>query len=275
MAKTQALPIYRRDLGTLLPKLSPIVLKLMRMISDENVSIPEVANVIRCDPAFSGEVLKLANSGLFLRRCAIKSIAHAVVIVGIQRVTSLVITAALWKMLPRHEPHFTMGWWRHSIATALIAEELGSNRENRDAAYTAGLLHAVGQLALFQCSAEGYLAILNQAVSEGGDLLACERESFGVDHAELGRQIAEKWNLPDEIVTAVATHHHPEGPSSAWALGIKEACFAAEYAGFGRCGSHNHVADEDMAAPLAELSEAKFLSEVLPIKLNSIECSLL
>jgi HD-like signal output (HDOD) protein len=115
---------------------------------------------------------------------------------------------------------------------------------------------------------------LNQAVSDGVDLLACERESFGVDHAELAGQIAENWNLPVEIITAVATHHHSEGPSSAWALGIKEACFAAEYAGFGKCGSHNHLAD-DITGLLAELSEPKFLSEVLPIKLNSIECSLL
>src|ERR1700704_3396139 len=105
-----------------LPAFSPVALRLMTIISDENVSFKEVAKLISMDPAIAGEVLKLANSGFYGRRASVHSIVHAIALVGIRRVSPIVITAAIWKALPRQPSASIKSWWRHSIASALIAE---------------------------------------------------------------------------------------------------------------------------------------------------------
>ena len=48
-----------------LPAFSPVAVRLMALVADENVSFKEVAKLISLDPALSGETLRMANSGLF------------------------------------------------------------------------------------------------------------------------------------------------------------------------------------------------------------------
>jgi HD-like signal output (HDOD) protein len=154
-----------------LPAFSPVALRLMTIISDENVSFKEVAKLISLDPALSGEVLKLANSGFYGRRSSVSSIVHAIALVGIRRVSPIVITAAIWKALPRQPSPTVKAWWRHSIASALVAEHLSQQSSGVDSAYTASLLHAIGQLALVEYSRGQYNEIVEMAWSTGADLL--------------------------------------------------------------------------------------------------------
>ena len=78
-----------------LPTFSPIAVRLMGMVADENVSFKEVAKLISLDPSLSGETLRMANSGLYARRQEIHSVLHAIAIVGLHQVTHIVLTAAL------------------------------------------------------------------------------------------------------------------------------------------------------------------------------------
>ena len=103
-----------------LPAFSPVALRLMSIIFDEDVSFKDVAALIRMDPSMSGEVLKLANSGFYGRRSTVQSILHAIALVGIRKLTGIVVTAALWKALPRQRSPFIRDWWRHSLASALV-----------------------------------------------------------------------------------------------------------------------------------------------------------
>ncbi len=258
-----------------LPAFSPVALRLMSIISDENVSFKEVAKLISLDPALAGEVLKLANSGFYGRRAAVHSIVHAIALVGIRRVSPIVITAAIWKALPRQPSPSIKAWWRHSIASALVAEHVCRESAEVDSAYTASLLHAIGQLALFEYSPDQYKQVLDLACSTGFDLLERERQNFGADHAELAGFILDRWNLPPSILEAVAAHHVDSPSASPLARVVHIGCFAAEYTGFGTCGCHNRIAAEDLPAPVTRLIESKYLVEVLPQEVNGIECSLL
>jgi HD-like signal output (HDOD) protein len=258
-----------------LPPFSPVALRLMALIADEDVSFKEVAKLISLDPALAGEVLKLANSGFYGRRYAVHSITHAIALVGIRRVSPIVITAALWRALPRRPSPAVKSWWRHSIGSALAAEHVSSEEPNADSAYTAGLLHAMGQLALLEYAPEQYQQVLDLASSTGTDLLERERQMFGSDHAELAGVILDRWNLPPSIRDAVAAHHVDQPSSSSLTAAVHTGCFAAEFIGFGTCGSHTRIAAGDIPPQVARLIENKYLSEVLPQEINGIECSLL
>src|ERR1700739_1916101 len=98
MPATIAPPKVGSDLSRLacrLPGFSPVALRLMSVIADEDVAFKEVAKLIQLDPAISGEVLRLANSGFYGRRSSVRSVLHAIGLLGVRRISTLVVTAAL------------------------------------------------------------------------------------------------------------------------------------------------------------------------------------
>ena len=84
-----------------LPPFSPVAVKLLAVMSDERSSFKEMAQLVAVDPAITAEVLRLANSGLYGRRFEVRSVMQAIALLGVGRVTQMVVTAALWKGLPR------------------------------------------------------------------------------------------------------------------------------------------------------------------------------
>ena len=258
-----------------LPPFSPVALRLMSVVSDKDVSFKEIAKLIHLDPALSGEVLKLANSGFYGRRGAVRSILHAIAMVGMDRLTTMVITAALWKALPANPSPFVKGWWRHSLASALVAERVGSKMLKMDYAYTAGLLHGIGQLALFQYSHEYYAKVIDLASATGDDLTDHERRTFGADHAEVAESILGQWNLPPSVRDAVAHHHELRPAASPLAHAVYIGCCAAEYVGFGKCGCERYIEAGEIPGGVTALIEGKYLPEGLAQEVNAIECSLM
>jgi len=255
-----------------LPPFSPVALRLMALVADEDVPFKEVAKLISLDPALAGQTLGLANSGLLARRHEIVSVLHAIAIVGLGRLTQMVVMAALWRGIPNRTAPFMKAWWRHSVATAIIGEQSAAGLPI-DHAYTAGLLHGVGQLALFEHGAQDYVQLVNDSVASGLDLQESERAAYGTDHAELAGLILEAWGLPEVIQDAAALHHWPSvGGKLADAVQI--GCVVAEHIGFGTCGCHRQLLAGDISAPVAEIIGNKALIDVFATEVNSIECSL-
>jgi HD-like signal output (HDOD) protein len=255
-----------------LPAFSPVAVRLLALVADENVSFKEVARLISLDPALSGETLRMANSGLYARRQEIVSVLHAIAIVGLRKLTQIVVTAALWRGVPNRTSPFMKAWWRHCVATAIIAEQ--STEMPIDHAYTAGLLHGVGQLALFEHAGQGYVQLVNDAVSSSLDLQEAERAAYGTDHAELAGLILEAWGLPEILQDATALHHWPNVGGK---LGdaVQLGCVVSEHIGFGTCGCHRQLAAEAFPAPIAEVIGNRPLLDAFATEVNSIEVSLM
>jgi HD-like signal output (HDOD) protein len=272
---TETLPLVKvNHLIARLPAFSPVALRLMGIIFRDDVSFAEVGKLAQLDPVLSGEILKIANSGLYGRRSSVRTIVQAIAVIGMSRLTTIVVTAAIWKGLPRRPPQFVRDWWRHSVATALVAEHMNVDSARANQAYTAGLLHAMGQLAMFQYGGESYEEMVDEARSAGGDLRKRERAAFGVDHAELAEAILSSWKLPMEVCAAALEHHSGEELSHV-SEAVHTGCFGAEYMGFGECGSRAHVESSEIPGRVAELIESNFLPQVLPLEVNRVECSLI
>jgi putative nucleotidyltransferase with HDIG domain len=254
-----------------LPAFSPIAVKLLGLVADENASFQKIAEMLSRDPALSGQVLRVANSGLFGRRVAIQSVLHAIAMLGLRKISQIAITTAISHDLPRRTSPWMRNWWRHSIATALVAEYAATDRLDVNFGYTAGLLHTIGQLVMFQQAPDEYPKLADAAYAEGHDLRACERDRFGVDHAELAGLILAEWGLPANAQDAVLEHHQTDAVDPL-AAAVQIGCRAAESRGFGQCGC-SHVRPQDVSAPwVVKLDQ--FL-DGLAIEVNRIECSLL
>jgi putative nucleotidyltransferase with HDIG domain len=100
--------------------------------------------------------------------------------------------------------------WRHSLGCALLAEELSEACEVQpDQAYTAGLLHDVGRLALLVKYPESYADLLSVVMENGFCLLQGERDLFDIDHCEAGAWLGQEWAFPPSLVQAIGSHHQP------------------------------------------------------------------
>jgi HD-like signal output (HDOD) protein len=201
----------------------------------------------------------------------VQSVLHAMAILGLKNISRIALTAALSNGFPSRTASWIRSWWRHSIASALIADHLGVAELQLDFGYTAGLLHAIGQLALFQNAPEEYPKLIQDAHANGADILECERSRFGSDHLELSDLILKEWGLPEGLRQAVSERSVSDHDDPLTAT-VQAGCWYAESVGFGQCGCVPTPA-EDPAGHSSKTLD-KYLLDVLTIEVNRIECSL-
>lgn len=206
----------RRGLLARIPAFPPIVLRLLDLLARDNVEIRELVALISADPAFSAQILRVANSPLFGFRSQIDSLQSALVVLGLRRVRGLTMTVATANhMKAALKIEELSRCWRHMLACALLTEELArSCPAFQDRAYTAGLLHDIGRLGLLLAYPAEYAELLRNAGRNTLELLDCERDALGMDHCEAGRELAAQWNLPADFRIIAARHHDPQTSSS-------------------------------------------------------------
>ncbi len=268
--------------GQLRP-LPPVAARLMRMVATDDVDFGGAADLIRVDTTFSAEVLRLANSPLLGCRRKILNILHAVAILGMERLKGLVIMVALRNFLAGalHEPSL-LRCWRHSLAAAFLAQDLGAACWlNKDQCYTAGLMHDVGRLALLATFPSEYAELLEHAEGSGTDLLVAERRRFEIDHCVIGCWLVSDWELPEDFLDIVGTHHAELLPDRFdMVQTVRAACRLADLLGFqvpagGVPGSVRDVLAMLPGDARERLGTPDELLVELAGKINAVECSLI
>lgn len=186
------------------------------LISDPDSSVRTLAQLISQDPGLSIKLLRIANSVFYGRAKDIETVEEALNVIGMQRTGEIVLgTVAMDTFSGIPNELVTMeDFWMHSLYCA-IAARLLAKRINSPAAesiFIAGLLHDIGQLLLFHVRPEeSRQAILMtiEDVSEP-DMMEAEQQIFGFDHCQIGAALAQQWQLPDLLSTAIRYHHAPQ-----------------------------------------------------------------
>lgn len=202
-----------------LPPFSPVAMRLVALLSDENVHVDQVSRFIAAEPVFAARVLQLANSPLFALARQVSSIPQAVILVGLERVKAIALTRALGDFVaPVLRRKALAACWRNTLAGAVAAEALAPlYHADPGAAYTAGLLRDIGRLALMVKYPEAYTNAIEIARDSGAGLLETERNLFDLDHCEAGRWLVGRMFLPEEIARCVV-HHHDAEIADGWDL---------------------------------------------------------
>lgn len=192
-----------------LPNLRPACLKLLSISIESQTAVAEFEAAFKMDPALATDLLITANSPLYGVLVPVQSIRHAVAMLGLERVRSLALTISLKGYVRSNRwGDAIQTLWRHSIATAVIAEALGSADQNEvPLLYTAGLIHDVGRLGLFQISPEAYLQVLSREFSGTEEFLELERFLFECSHDDAGAFLAMAWGFPIGLCDCIRFHH--------------------------------------------------------------------
>ena len=195
-----------------LPPLPAVALRVMQVAQDARSSASDLAIVVSADPGLSARILRMANSVVYRRGRAVTSVQDALVRLGFVLARNVAVSGAIagaYTPVGGNELFRIEAFWRHSIAVAFRASELAgkSRRIDVPTAFTAGILHNIGRLAMFYADATGLERAVAQALATGTELEAIESVVPGYDHAEVGGILADRWQLPDDVIEAIRGHH--------------------------------------------------------------------
>jgi putative nucleotidyltransferase with HDIG domain len=220
-----------------LPPLPAVVQELIELLGQDGVGAQRLGAALAKDPALTLTTLRLANSSFYGVSRQVATVSEAVCVLGLRNLRGLVTAAAMASAFPaRRSVEFdARQFWRHSIQSAvglrLLAQAVGADEE---AAFSLGLLHDVGSLAMAQVFPERWRAFearrgqrapgFSVEAAEAADLDA-ERALFGTDHAAVGASLLARWQFSPWFVEAVRLHHagsslsagqHAIDPDAAW-----------------------------------------------------------
>src|SRR5205085_7005580 len=113
-------PLEFRPVLENFPPFPLVALRVMKVLSGTDSSLREICDLIRTDPVFTAEILRLANSPLIAFSKEITSVLQASMLLGVRRLRRLVMTVGLRSYMDRSVSKALKGCWRHSVATAII-----------------------------------------------------------------------------------------------------------------------------------------------------------
>ncbi len=197
-----------------LPALPWVVSQVIRLTDDPNSTVKELNEVICQDQSMAAKMLRLSNSAYYGYSRRIATIIDAIGILGFDAIRNLALAASVHTILKREVKGYQIAAgdiWRHSIACAMSARAIARRVKypSPDQAFIAGLVHDIGKVILSVYVAEAYNGIIRRVRQERQPFSVAEEEVLGFTHAAVGARVAEKWNLPVDLVEAIACHHTP------------------------------------------------------------------
>lgn len=255
-----------------LPPFPQVAIRVLQLTNNENVQLHQLSELISTDAAFASEVLTIANSLLYAPRFPARTILQAIAVLGGNHLQGMCLTVGIRCYLGSSLKHPVIrNVWRHNLACALISKELAAaGFMDKETAYTAGVLHDIGRLALAVIRPNEYAALLATYEGSGGNILPLEAELFGCDHCEAGRKLAADWKLPCEFDPIVFEHHLPRRLDFAWCMAelVKISCRLADTAGFPAFAGCTITPFEELRAELPPRERSAFHCELEPLVLD-------
>lgn len=202
---------------TTLPAMPHIYERLVKELQSPDASIATIGRIIEADVGMTAKILQWVNSAFFGIRRHVSNPTQAASLLGLDTVRSLVLMVGVFSQTPGASlpPRFSLdALWHHSMVCGAYAQAIGKCEGMKDKetseAFTAGLLHDAGKLALVWNGPDEYKAVLARVDEGRQTVVQAEQEVFGATHAQVGAYMLGLWGLPDPIVEAVAFHHNPD-----------------------------------------------------------------
>jgi HD-like signal output (HDOD) protein len=203
------------DTVTALPTLPEVVHNLLQRIEDPATSARDLGDLIAYDQAISSRLLKVANSAYYGRMSHVATVKQAIIVLGFDEVKSLALGIGVFSTLSASAEHACFDrkeFWLHSIKCALAARIICEQCTTIDrcVAFTGGLLHDIGKIALDLVLSDRYDQIKTVMSSDELPLHAAEQKVLGFCHADAGGWLAERWKFPASLTEPIRWHHYPE-----------------------------------------------------------------
>ena len=251
-----------------LSTLPAVAANLLGQMSDAAFDPVQLADNIQSDPALTARVLALANQEQIpfdseptvaeaVAKLPLALLREAIISVKVFEVLDLSQDTDAKRVLPRRKMAL------HSLAVGCCAQQLAElilPPAQRQTAYLAGLLHDIGKCALDEVMPKSFEQMVAEADAAGVSLVQIEQKHLGLDHTVLGKRLAQKWQLPEAVVSGIWLHHCDATtlgaslPDAQVARIVALADRMARRAGIGQSGSYDTPEQIDEIATLLSIT---------------------
>ncbi len=201
-----------------LPSAPKVLPRLKQLLSDGNSAMHEIVALIRLDPGIAARVLQLANSAYFAKGVRCFTVDEAINRVGYAQVYELVSYAVASQVLVRPLDSYGIeadDLWKMSVSCALSAEALAERtQQDRNVAYTIGLLHCVGMVATDEWALRNTKPFVFKNTGFPREAVESERAQLGFTQAETGCALLRHWGFPHSISEPVRWQYTPRASAS-------------------------------------------------------------
>ena len=204
-----------QDVGDLVT-LPDVFIRINQLVENPDSTTADIALAVSQDPAFTVRLLRVANSPYYGFSSTVDTVSKAVSIIGTSQIRNLALSTSIASSFSDLSNKLVSldNFWRHSLYCGLAARKLAklAGKCDAEAVFTAGLLHDIGELVIFNRmtdkAQESLLLVLDSA--DELPLYQAEQQTMGFDHAQLGGELARQWKLPPMLEECIAFHHETE-----------------------------------------------------------------
>lgn len=212
IAMSESLKQYVQKI-TQLPTIPVVAQEVLKLVHDEKTSVAKLENIIENDPALSAKILSVSNSAFFGYKTTTQTVHSAILRIGFNTVRDVAFGVSLMTVFEDKDKAGAFDYQRvfnHSVTVGLIAQMMSRDLKMSfsEEIFVNGILHDLGYLILNKYFSDNYIRVL-EIFEQQGSLLQAEKTVMDFTHAEIGSWLAEKWNLPEDVVYTARYHHTP------------------------------------------------------------------
>ena len=198
-----------------IPSQPQVILDIYNEVLKKEPDFKKINELVSMDMAMSARIIKISNSTFFGLSQKVHSIERALMVLGLENFTNIIITSSMRDLLKvsqmSHEEYET--FFEHCMHVARINQYITHKVRIFSGGvifpsqtYMAGLFHDCGIMMLRQKYPD-YLSKVDTSIGQGKTLIEAEEENFQTNHCLVGYVVSRSWKLPD-IVCKVIQHHH-------------------------------------------------------------------
>jgi len=195
-----------------LPNIPEVVRELIQALNNPNANYDEISQKVTKDQTLSLKILRLVNSAHFGLSRKVASIDEAVVMLGMAKLKTLVIASGFANSACDVEGIDLPVFWCDSFQVAELARwiaEMTDGEVDPDLAFTAGIIHNIGQLLLHMAQPNRAMAIKTLISTAGISRGKAEFDRLGFTTADAGHALLECWKFPEPLALAIKYQNNP------------------------------------------------------------------
>ncbi len=212
----------RLELNGKLPTPPGVVVRLLELTRQSDVSTRDIAEAIAMDPVLTAKILRFVNSPMAGVGREVSSLHQAVALLGVRGVKMMALSLAVLGSGKAngcagfHHDQFVLESLACGAAAKVVAAATRCYAPQD--AFAAGLLSQIGRAVLAAGVPAEYAQVLSRAKRVPHDLPPLELEAFGQHYAQVGADLLRRWGLPEAICHAVRLFRESEDAGNASSL---------------------------------------------------------
>lgn len=180
----------------IIPPRPDSLIEFNSLMSAEEPDLDLIVSTLKKDPGLYSVILATVNAPCFALRKEVTSITHAIMLLGLPRLSSLVNLSIIKQTLSKGDN--LERFWDTASEVASITHNLCTRFTSLDPdnAYSIGMLHDSGVPILIQADKKYKDFLRSNNSLDIPNLVVAEKEQYGIDHYSLGAKLIEQWKMP-------------------------------------------------------------------------------